>query len=239
MAPRPTPQAAPQPPEEIASALEAFLAEYPAAAVLEDGRILFDLRTRPLHPLHRTRPRCTLHLWDEHANLIRRILRVDLRRSLLRLTTQRFGQPRPQVLELTADRDRRTPTTREAGRTRYLRTLERALSLRAFPEWARRALPRRHGPRKNPSAPPTPAASSLAASRPGPSSPSTTRSSPPPSMASSPSASSGSLTAGSMRAGAASSPASASSSHPAPPPSPFPASPGSTPPSPRYELFEC
>jgi hypothetical protein len=46
----------------------------------------------------------------------------------------RFGQTKPQTLELVADRDRRTPSAREATRTKYLRLLERVLG-RAFPEW--------------------------------------------------------------------------------------------------------
>ena len=46
---------------------------------------------------------------------------------MLRLTTQRFGQTRPVSLEILADRDRRTPSTREATRVRYLRALERVM----------------------------------------------------------------------------------------------------------------
>jgi hypothetical protein len=53
---------------------------------------------------------------------------------MLRVFVLRFGHTRPQVLELAADRDRRTPSTREATRTKYLRVLERVL-LRAFPQW--------------------------------------------------------------------------------------------------------
>ncbi len=111
--------------------LEAFLVEYPAAALLEDGRALFDLRTAR-YTLSTEHNRCTLHIWNDEANLVRRITAVELRKHVLKLSTQRFGQSKPQILELTADRDRRTPSTREAIRTRYLRVLERAL-LRAFP----------------------------------------------------------------------------------------------------------
>ena len=134
MPPRPGTTA--QTPEAIVAAIEAFLADFPAAALLEDGKLLFDLRTAR-YTLSTEHSRCTLHLWDdEGANrtLVRRILSADQRKSTLKLTTQRFGQPKPQILELTADRDRRTPGTREATRTRYLRILERAL-LRHFPDW--------------------------------------------------------------------------------------------------------
>jgi hypothetical protein len=130
MPPRPEPSA--QSPAEIVSALEAFLIDYPAAALLEDGKQLFDLRTAK-YSLSAEHSRCTLHLWSDDANLVRRITAVEPRKHVLKLTTQRFGQPKPQILELTADRDRRTPSTREAIRTRYLRVLERAL-LRAFPQ---------------------------------------------------------------------------------------------------------
>ena len=37
-------------------------------------------------------------------------------------------------LELAADKDRRTPSTRESTRVRYVKTLERML-LRTFPDW--------------------------------------------------------------------------------------------------------
>lgn len=128
----PRPELPAQTPAEIVSLLENFLSDYPAAALLEDGRPLFDLRTAK-YTLSTEHNRCTLHLWSEEANLIRRVVAVEPRKHLLRITTQRFGQTKPQIFELTADRDRRTPSTREATRTRYLRVLERVL-LRAFPD---------------------------------------------------------------------------------------------------------
>jgi hypothetical protein len=56
-----------------------------------------------------------------------------MRNGVLRLSTHRFGQTKPATIELVADRDRRTPSTRETTRGKYLRVLERAL-LRSFPE---------------------------------------------------------------------------------------------------------
>jgi hypothetical protein len=53
---------------------------------------------------------------------------------MLRLTVQRFGQTRPGTLEILADRDRRTPTTREATRVRYLKALVRVM-LRGGEGW--------------------------------------------------------------------------------------------------------
>jgi hypothetical protein len=120
-------------PAQIAAALEAFLAEQPHSVLLEDGKVLFDMRSAK-YSLATEHNRCTLHLWSEDRNLVRRITATTLRSGVLRLTTQRFGQTRPQTLDLSPDKDRRTPSSREATRTRYLRVLERVL-LRSFPDW--------------------------------------------------------------------------------------------------------
>ncbi len=119
--------------EEISSALESFLAESPRAVVLEDGKVLFDMREAK-YKLATEHGRCTLHLWGEDRNLVRRVSGTVLRNGVLRLSTHRFGQTKPQTLELVTDRDRRTPSTREATRVKYLRVLERVL-LRTFPEF--------------------------------------------------------------------------------------------------------
>jgi len=118
---------------EVAAAIEAFLAEHPGAVVLEDGRVLFDMHEAK-YSLSTEHGRCTLHLWSEERNLVRRVGAAALRNGVLRLSTYRFGQTKAQTLELTADKDRRTPSTREATRVRYLRVLERALE-RSFPGW--------------------------------------------------------------------------------------------------------
>jgi hypothetical protein len=119
-----------QTPEAIAAALEGFLAEHPKAVVLEDGRVLFDMRTAK-YSLATERGRCMLQLWDEQRNIVRRVSgtagRGTGRERTLRLTTHRFGQTGAGSLELAGDKDRRTPTTREATRVRYLRALERMM----------------------------------------------------------------------------------------------------------------
>ena len=116
--------------EQIAVALETFLAEHPKAVVVEDGKVLFDMRTAK-YSLATEHARCTLQVWSEDGNIVRRVSaaieRGAVRDRALRLTTHRFGQTRPGSLELLADRDRRTPSTREATRVRYLRVLERAM----------------------------------------------------------------------------------------------------------------
>jgi hypothetical protein len=123
--------------QQIAAALEAFLAENPASVVIEDGNAAFDMRTAK-YSLATEHRRCTLQLWSEERNIVRRVSEAVPRgaghSSCLRLTTHRFGQTQPGSLELLADRDRRTPTTREATRVRYLRALERVL-LRNFGDW--------------------------------------------------------------------------------------------------------
>ncbi len=119
-----------QTPEQIAAALECFLAEHAKAVVTEEGKVLFDMRAAK-YSLTTEHGRCTLQLWSEERNIVRRVTaaveRGALRDRMLRLTTQRFGQTRPGSLEILADKDRRTPSTREATRVRYLRALERVM----------------------------------------------------------------------------------------------------------------
>jgi hypothetical protein len=131
MPPTREPQA--QDPEAVAAALEAFLTEFPAALVYEDGKTLFDMREAK-YALSAEHNRCTVHFWSEQRNLVRRIVGSELRKKSLRLSVLKFGQTKPTLLELAGDRDRRTPTSREQTRVRYVKIVERAL-LREFPEW--------------------------------------------------------------------------------------------------------
>ncbi len=123
-----------QTPSEIAQAIELFLAEHARAAVLEDGRPVFDMR-EARYSLAQEHGRCTLHLWSEERNLVRRVVSCVARKDVLRLGTLRFGQTKPQVLELVSQPDRRTPTARDTARRRYAALLERVL-LRQFEGWA-------------------------------------------------------------------------------------------------------
>lgn len=122
-----------QTPGEIAQAIEQFLAEHERAAVLEDGRSLFDMRLAR-YSLSQEHGRCTLHLWSEERNLVRRVVSCVARKGSLRLGTLRFGQTKPQTLELVDQPDRRTPTDRDNMRRRYAAMLERVLE-RAFDGW--------------------------------------------------------------------------------------------------------
>jgi len=123
---------------DLARDLESFFAEFPQAAVLEDGRVLFDMRSAR-YSLSAEQGRCLLHLWSEERNIVRTISGLHARKDCLRLETRRFGQSRPQILEVVPNCHRRTPSSRETTRTRYLRVLERGLK-HAFPEWTADAL---------------------------------------------------------------------------------------------------
>ncbi len=121
----------PQPePERLAQSIEAYLADHPAAAVLEDGRVLFDMRAAH-YAVTESHGRCLLQFWSEERNLTRTVVEARERAQCLRLTTRRMGAAKPQALELAPTSDRRTPTAREAARRNYQRLLERALT-RAF-----------------------------------------------------------------------------------------------------------
>src|SRR5580658_5223656 len=122
------------PAAELARELEEFFAEHPQAALLEDGRVLFDMQSAR-YSLSTEQGRCLLHLWSDERNLVRTVIGLKVRKDSLRLETRRFGHARPQVLELVANRDRRTPSSREATRSRYIRVLERVLN-RSFPEYS-------------------------------------------------------------------------------------------------------
>ena len=123
-----------QSPEIVASALEDFLSGFPAAVIYEDGKALFDMREAK-YAVSAEHGRCTVHFWSEQRNMVRRVVGSELRGKSLRLGVLKFGQIRVTLLEIAGDRDRRTPTTREHTRVRYVKVLERAL-VREFPEWS-------------------------------------------------------------------------------------------------------
>ena len=131
--PKIAPPESSQTPEQIAQAIGQYLQAHPAAAVLEDGKVLFDMREAK-HALNTEHGRCSLHLWSDERNIVRRIESAAERNGSLRLATLRMGQSQTKLLELVADRERKTPTARDSGRTQYMRVLERVLA-RAFPEW--------------------------------------------------------------------------------------------------------
>ncbi len=119
-------------PEQLTERIAAFLGEHPAASLLEDGKLLFDLRVARC-TVAAEHGHCVLHLWSQDRNLIRRVVSIAERKGALRLSVQRMGQARPQTLELIPDRDRRLPSQRDASRNKFLTLLSRVLA-RKFPE---------------------------------------------------------------------------------------------------------
>ncbi len=120
-------------PDLLARSLQEFLAASRSAVVMEDGQVLFDLETAQ-YSLSSEKDRCLLHLWSPERNVVRHVLDSDLKNGMLTLTVRRFGQARPNKMEICRDRDRRPPTAQKAARSRYARLLERALR-REMPGW--------------------------------------------------------------------------------------------------------
>ena len=114
-------------PSQLAQTLEEYLADHPAAALLEDGCVLFDMRLARFS-VSEQHGRCLLQMWSEERNIVRTVVDLQHRANCLRILTRKMGVAKPQALELVATNDRRTPTARDAARKHYLRLLERALS---------------------------------------------------------------------------------------------------------------
>jgi hypothetical protein len=114
-------------PTQLACIIESYLASHPAAAVLEDGRVLFDMRTAR-YSVTDSHGRCLLQLWSDERNLVRTVVDLKQRAQSLRLATRKMGAAKPQFLEFATANDRRTPTARDAARRNYQRLLERVLT---------------------------------------------------------------------------------------------------------------
>jgi hypothetical protein len=111
----------------LAEILEEYLAAHPAAALLEDGRVLFDMRLAR-YSVTESHGRCLVQFWSEERNLVRTVVEIQPRAQCLRVMTRRMGAPKPQALELVPTSDRRTPTTRDSARRNYQRLLDRVLT---------------------------------------------------------------------------------------------------------------
>jgi hypothetical protein len=114
-------------PEKLARELEEYFAAHPAAVILEEGRVLFDMRLAR-YSVTESHGRCLLQLWSEERNLMRTAVGVEHRAQSLRILTRKMGAPKPQALEIVPNNDRRTPTARDAARRNYQRLLERVLT---------------------------------------------------------------------------------------------------------------
>jgi hypothetical protein len=118
-------------PEQLAQQLQKFIDDNSAAVLLEDGRILFDLR-QARTSVAAEHGNCVLHIWSEERNLIRNVVDITVRKTGLRLHVLRMGQTKPQTMEL-QPQQRRLPSEREHTRTRFIPLLERLLP-RYFPD---------------------------------------------------------------------------------------------------------
>jgi hypothetical protein len=111
--------------EALAGLLEEFLAGAPQAVAREDGQVLFDFSTARYSVSGEGK--CVLHLWSEERNAVRRVVDAEIRDRTFRLQVLRFGRSQPDLLEICADRDWRTGTSKRAARVRYQSLLERVL----------------------------------------------------------------------------------------------------------------
>jgi hypothetical protein len=114
-------------PGELARLLEEFFAGYPRAALLEDGRVIFEMAAAQ-YSISAEHGRCLLHVWSEERNMVRTVTALEARKEALRIRVRRLGTQRPQSIEVVKDRDLRTPATRALSRSRYLQLLERLIS---------------------------------------------------------------------------------------------------------------
>ncbi len=115
----------------LASAVREFLAESPNAVVIEGGEVIFDFANAK-YSCSADHGKCLLHLWSDERNTVRRVLDLETKNGLLRLSVQTFGQARPSIMEICRERDRRTTTAKKGARTAYQRLLRRVLE-RSFP----------------------------------------------------------------------------------------------------------
>ena len=120
-------------PEELAATVRQFIADHPAATVLQDGKVTFELASAQ-YTVSTEHDRCTLQLWSGERNLVRTVVDAVPRGDDLRLSTQRFGHPHTKLLQLRGDAQPRSPALREPARKGYQRLLERVLK-REFPDW--------------------------------------------------------------------------------------------------------
>jgi hypothetical protein len=122
-------------PDQLAHTLQLYLAEASNGAVVEEGEVLFGLSAAQ-YSISCERERCLLHLWSDERNIVRHVVDAieDAKHGSLILTVKRFGQPRPNKLEICRDRDRRTPSAKNTTRSQYARLLERLIR-RQSPDW--------------------------------------------------------------------------------------------------------
>lgn len=121
-------------PNEIRTAIEAFLATAREPVLIEPGEDPMPV-TPGGHAFEERRGRLTLECWEEHRNLVRKISGIRRQvRGRLDLETERFAGRKGELLLL----DRAHPGQREAARRgnrlKYREQFRLSL-LRQFPDW--------------------------------------------------------------------------------------------------------
>jgi hypothetical protein len=89
------------------------LNEAAGAVVLEDGTVAFD-PSQSKYSISGEYNRCLLHIWSAERNAVRRVLDAEVKNGTLGLAVQKLEQARPSKLEISRERDRRSPTARRA-----------------------------------------------------------------------------------------------------------------------------
>src|ERR1700691_3257345 len=75
-------------PERLAQMIESYLADHPAAALLEDGRAVFDMRSAH-YSVGESHGRCLLQLWSDERNIVRTVVEVQERAQCLLILADR------------------------------------------------------------------------------------------------------------------------------------------------------
>jgi hypothetical protein len=119
--------------QALAGTLEAFLSGCNRALVRENGTVLFDL-AEARYSVSGENNKCLIHFWSQERNLVRRVLEVEARADILRVTAQKLGQAKPVRLEICRERDPCSPSAKKRARAQYQRILERVLK-KEFPDF--------------------------------------------------------------------------------------------------------
>ncbi len=120
-------------PESLSRAVDEFLAGSVNAVVREHGAIIFDL-AQCKYSISGEYNKCLLHLWSAERNIVRRVVDLEVKSDVLRISVQRLGQANPEKLEIYRHRDFRTPTAKRTARVAYKRILQRVCE-RHFAGW--------------------------------------------------------------------------------------------------------
>jgi hypothetical protein len=118
--------------ETLARTLEAFLLQVPDAVLLENGVRLFDFHGARYSVSGEEK--CVLHVWSEERNIVRRVVDLEVSPRMLRLSGLRFGQSKPETIEIYAETGHRSAGAQRASRLEYQQLLVRLLE-REYPGW--------------------------------------------------------------------------------------------------------